>query len=263
MTDGTDLWLDLIPLNLRDKARESLKDGDWEGFFICASNTDFLFLLFKNVQAFKNLSIYEPALLHALTITRTNNSECPTSSLRTMIAIADLSRLRAAGDPLLSPGPFTVYRGVAGRGRQRRVYGLSWTSSVHVAAWFAHRSGLLLPDPSVFQLTVDERQVLAYNNSREEQEFLVSHDTYSAHRARRCLDGPELERLADQHAQKIGEAFQKAISDADQQVVNKARSDELRARYYNKWQNADEQASPTLPEAHDSSKVRNIKKRRR
>ncbi len=152
MTDGTELWLVPIPLNLRDKARESLKGGNWTGFFICASNTDSLFLLFKNVRAFKNQSIYDPALLHALKITRTNHSDCPTSYLRTMIAIADLSRLRAAGDPLPGPGPFTVYRGVAGRGRQRRVYGLSWTSSVHVAAWFARRFGL--PDPAVFQLTV-------------------------------------------------------------------------------------------------------------
>jgi len=199
MSDGTKLYLDPIPLDLRDKARESLKGGNWQGFFLSASNTDSLFLLFKNVQAFKNQSIYEPALLHALTITRTNNSDCPTSFLRSMIAIADLSRLRAAGAPLPGPGPFTVYRGVAGRGRQRRVRGLSWTSSVHVAARFTRRSGLFgLPDPAVFQLTVDERHVLAYFNGRGEQEFLVSYDSYPAHRARRCLDGPELERLADQ-----------------------------------------------------------------
>ncbi len=201
-----ELCLDLIPLGLRDKARESLKGGNWQGFFLSASNTDSLFLLFNNVRALKNQSIYEPALLHALTITRTNHSNCPTKILRTMINNADLSRLRAAGDPLPGPGPFTVYRGVAGRGRQRRVRGLSWTSSVHVAAWFARRFGL--PDPAVFQLTVDERHILAYVNDRKEQEFLVSYGTYSAHRARRCLHGTELERLADQHEHRKDNMFE-------------------------------------------------------
>jgi hypothetical protein len=97
----------------------------------------------------------------------------------------------------------TVYRGVAGRGSARRVRGLSWTFSLEVAAWFAHRGSTIfrLPDPAVYQLIVPEHQVLAYSDGRREGELLVLCDASS--RPRRCLSPAEIEHLAEQRGAAV------------------------------------------------------------
>jgi hypothetical protein len=91
--------------------------------------------------------------------------------LRCMFALADKSRLRALGDALPGPGPFTIYRGVAGKGASRRVHGISWTASQETARWFARRYDL--PNPDVFRTAVNEADVHVYINKRKEEEFLV------------------------------------------------------------------------------------------
>jgi len=52
---------------------------------------------------------------------------------------ADRARLRALGDALPGPGPFTLFRGVAGRGAKRRVRGLSWINAMR-PVWDSRRS---------------------------------------------------------------------------------------------------------------------------
>jgi hypothetical protein len=89
-----------------------------------------------------------------------------------MFRVADRARLRAAGDPLPEP-PFTLYRGVAGRGPARRVRGFSWTASRERGPWFADRFTSLLHDPAVYTITVGEESILAYVNERQEEEFIV------------------------------------------------------------------------------------------
>ena len=103
--------------------------------------------------------------------------------MKLLFEIADRKRPRAAGDQLPGCGPFRVFRGVAGRGRARRVRGISWTGSLVRAAWFAcrfaqqaNRSSLV--DPTVYTTTVNESDVLTYCNDPEgagrgEEEFLV------------------------------------------------------------------------------------------
>ncbi len=88
-----------------------------------------------------------------------------------MFQSADRARLRAEGDPLPGHGPFTIYRGVAGDEPVRRVCGLSWTASLEMAREFAER--FALPDPGVYQITVEESNVLAYVNAKGEEEFIV------------------------------------------------------------------------------------------
>ena len=83
---------------------------------------------------------------------------------------ADRTRLLAAGDPLPRPGPFLLYRGVAGTGKARRIRGYSWTSSLNIACWFATR--LDLPSPAVHTASVLAEDVLAYYQGRDEQEFI-------------------------------------------------------------------------------------------
>jgi hypothetical protein len=89
-----------------------------------------------------------------------------------MFTRADRTKLRAAGDPLPGAGPFTVYRGVAGRGPARRVRGLSWTDDVEKAAWFAQRLPGL-SDPAIYRVIVEGNEVFACNFGRGEREFIV------------------------------------------------------------------------------------------
>jgi hypothetical protein len=77
-----------------------------------------------------------------------------------------------------APGRSLWYRGVAGRGRDRRVRGLSWTGSIELASGFAQDHARRLewctfPDPGVYRITIAENAVLAYTNQDEEQEFVV------------------------------------------------------------------------------------------
>jgi hypothetical protein len=73
---------------------------------------------------------------------------------------------------LPGPGPFTLYRGVAGYTNARRIRGTSWTGTLERATWFAHR--FLLPNPAVYKAEVEAAYVLAYVGShRNEDEYIV------------------------------------------------------------------------------------------
>jgi hypothetical protein len=165
------LWLKPIPHVLREYAHAALESGDVTGFLCAAENEHSLELVYFNRKILIQMGLYEVGLLHAFIATRTNNFKWPLHELRYMFATADRSRLRAAGEPLPGPGPFTIFRGVSGIGPARRVRGVSWTTSEEKARWFALRHSL--PNPDVFRATVNEADVLAYTDDRSEQEFLV------------------------------------------------------------------------------------------
>jgi hypothetical protein len=171
------LWLEPIPPAFRQEAVEALDRGDWFGFLIKAeSNQYHLDLVVHNVLALRERGLYEPALLGALRSTRTNNHHCSLDTLRWLLYLADRDRLRQAGALLPGAGPFTLYRGVAGRGAARRIRGVSWTLSFETAKWFAMRFAMLLPwatQLAVFQIVIDAKAVLAYVTDRSEEEFLV------------------------------------------------------------------------------------------
>jgi hypothetical protein len=112
-------------------------------------------------------------LLQAFTGCRVNNAYWLLIMLELVFDQADKDRLRAAGDPLPGPGPFTLYRGVAGRGSKRRVRGMSWTGSIERARWFATRWRERFGNPGVYQAIVFEADVLAYVNHRQEDEYIV------------------------------------------------------------------------------------------
>lgn len=197
----TDLWLDPIPEWLHAEAAQRFAEGDVLGFLRLADNLSSLHLVAFNQPHLLDRGIYEAALLHALTATRVNNRPWSASALSILVGRADPARLRAAGDPLPGPGPFTVFRGVAGRGRSRMVRGISWTLSLSVAAWFANRWAR--PDPAVYSMTVESAQVLAYvhEGGREEAEVLIM--PTSVLKPRRHLDGPRLAELAEERSETV------------------------------------------------------------
>jgi hypothetical protein len=167
------LWLDPIPSFLEARAVEAVEAGDALGFLCKASNEDWLDLVWRNRMALQVRGIYEKALVEAFIGTRTNNLHWPASRLAFLFRIADRARLRATGDPIPGTGLYTLYRGVAGIGRARRVKGFSWTASQDQARWFAARFAGILPDPAVFRVSVAKRHVLFYSNARQEAEYIV------------------------------------------------------------------------------------------
>ena len=154
-------------------ALEALDAGDALGFMTLVDNQYGLQLVNMNRGALTSRGIYEAALVHALTGCRTNNHQAY-PLIRRLLNYADKARLRAAGDPIPTPGPFTLYRGVAGKGAARCIRGYSWTADPERAQWFADRSGPLgLADPAVMRAIVPTRHILFCSNERSESEFFL------------------------------------------------------------------------------------------
>ena len=157
----------------QERAQAALQAGDAGGLLLLESNERGLELVNLNRHALQSRDIYEGCLVVALTATRTNNHRAY-PLIRKLLTHADRKRLRAAGDPIPTPGPFTIYRGVAGKGAARRVRGYSWTTDLERAQWFANRAALFgLADPAVMRATVPTRHVLFCSNERGEAEFFV------------------------------------------------------------------------------------------
>jgi hypothetical protein len=166
--------LELIPGEFRDAALARLVAGNGEGWLFYTNNMYGLELVWRNFRALRERGLYEQALLTAYQSVRTNTRGQVAEFL---FCNADKAKLRSLGAPLPHPGPFRLYRGVAGKGRARNVRGLSWTESFDVAKWFAERFARpdcnLLASPAVFEVTVPESAVLAYLTDRKEEEFIV------------------------------------------------------------------------------------------
>jgi hypothetical protein len=208
-----ELDLSLIWPGLRNAAAEAFEKGDALGFVGKAErgNTDWLWIVWFNIVPLKARGIYEKALLVAFSGTRTNNRRWPLDELRFLFEQADRARLRAAGDPLPGPGPFTLYRGVSGRGRARRVRGFSWTADLDLSCWFAGRYGLVLP--TVFRGEFAEEDVLVYTraNNRGEQEYLVD---ASKVRISRALSQPMIFSRAEEVQRRREEHNQRRLAEA-------------------------------------------------
>jgi hypothetical protein len=84
------------------------------------------------------------------------------------------SWFKAADFPLPSglPDPVTVYRGTSGIGAKLAPDGVSWTLDKRIAAWFActYRPR---GEPLVLRRVAPLRDVLMYDNDRNEQELVI------------------------------------------------------------------------------------------
>ena len=184
--------LSLFPPALQQEALECLKQRNASGFLCKAGNAYALRVVESNMFLLRSLDLYEDALLLAYMGCRVNHHGFPLDSLRFLFDWADRERLRASGEPLPGPGPFILYRGVAGKGPARRVRGISWTKSVERAIWFANRArGFGLHDPGVYRVEVEETSVLTYVDARQEDEFLI--DLPSSMRPTRVKHAKEAE----------------------------------------------------------------------
>jgi hypothetical protein len=169
-TKTVEFNLDLVPQEVVGTALRAVDEGDFFRIVGLVNSTYQMEFVLQNSQPLKSRGVYEKAFLRAFTGTRTNNLRWSPSELDCMFATCDRDKLRAAGSRLRRPGPFTVYRGVAGLGDDRRIAGWSWTDDLDRACWFAVRFGLDSPGVFSGQLTKDE--VLAFINERQEREYI-------------------------------------------------------------------------------------------
>jgi len=157
---------------IREFATKSWKEGDIEGVLCMMSNERSMCFVADNWFLLKKIGKYEEALLHAYYSIRTNYSNWSMDMLKFLFMQADIEEIRKGGDPIPDQETFTLYRGVSGIGRKRRVSGFSWTDSPNTAAWFARRFPDLL-DPAVFSVTVPNKNVMACCYDRNEREYLL------------------------------------------------------------------------------------------
>ncbi len=179
------LDLDLIDKPFRAQSVATFDAGSVVGFLIGSEhgNGRWVDIVQDNMSQLLERGLYEEALLQAYISTSTNHAYRELDELAHLFALADRDRLRAAGQPLPHDGPFTLYRGVTGRGEERRVRGISWTGDLERAKWFAGQLGKNLHNPAVYTVTVPKSTVLAYVDKRKEDEYLLW--PYSLPRPRR------------------------------------------------------------------------------
>jgi hypothetical protein len=142
------------------------------GFLSLAPSEHSLRLVEHNLYALLDAGFYERALLDAFRAPRASKHRRPPRALRLMFAKADPKRLLSAGSPMPEGEEFVLYRGTAGSGDAHRVRGLSWTSDLSRAAWFA-RHYTTLPNPAVYLTCAKRGAVAAYLGDREESEFIL------------------------------------------------------------------------------------------
>lgn len=153
-------------------------------------------ILVDNIVPLQSIGRYEEALVSAYVSTRTNFHEWKPHDVDKMFRQANKEKLRSLGSPIPNE-MVTVYRGVAGRGRQRRVRGWSWTSSKEIACWFATR--IELADPAVYTAEITPEEILYITNDRGEQEYIVK----PSKSKRLAINHDEIVRLATLHQQMM------------------------------------------------------------
>jgi hypothetical protein len=170
--DGvTTLNLTRVPPRWQAHALRVIDTRDVGCFMFLVGNHQRLAFVVDNRCFLQSRGLYEEALLKAFIGGKISLHGWPLERLLALLAEADPVRLRAAGDPLPEPAPTTLYRGVAGRGRARRVRGLYWTGLLDEACWFALWTPL--PDPAVYQIPFEASVVLAYGQGTPGDDYLV------------------------------------------------------------------------------------------
>lgn len=151
------------------QCRDAFIRGDASGCFLGESGGTYLRFLWDNAFRLKQRGIYEPALVCAYGCSTLGFAGWPNDNVAFLFALADMDKLREAGDPIPEGDTFTLYRGVAGPKKYHRTFP-SWTSDYWTAAWFAGRFDD--KNPAIYQAEVSREDILFYNEGSE-KEFVV------------------------------------------------------------------------------------------
>jgi hypothetical protein len=156
-----------------EDATKCWKRGKDDNILWFMSNEIRLHFVADNMHRLIARGTYEKCLLSAYMGTRTNNSNWRKKDLEMLFLLANRQKLLNLGDKLPDGNEFILYRGVSGKGSKRRIRGISWTSDLDKAKWFANRCAKYFPNPAVYSINAKRNQILAYLNSRKENEFLI------------------------------------------------------------------------------------------
>ena len=174
----------LIP-ELHEHAKVRFEQRDLIGLLILIDGHERVRFVRDNIDVLKDAGLYEAALLQALLGSSQTNAHYHSESLQMLLFRADRDRMFSLGEPLPeSPdGYYTIYRGIAGdpeqysrNGRRllklgRRPRGISWTTSLVVATYFATLYEHL-KDPVVLSATIPKDKIWCYTNQRDEHEVI-------------------------------------------------------------------------------------------
>lgn len=152
-------------------ALDALKKRDGSAFACAGSRGRALGLVFDNMALLKKRGMYEAALLTAFCSVKTNYHHWSLATIKGMFDEADRMKLQSLGITIPAE-PVIAYRAVAGVGKNRRVKGLSWTTSLDMACWFAWRTSSWLENPAVFKCVFDPKDIYVIHNQREEDELI-------------------------------------------------------------------------------------------
>jgi len=159
---------------LWDQAIKALHEKDILSLLILMNSEVRILFVYCNIHQLKKIGLYEEALLIAFTGIKYNFTYIlPLVEIKYLFYIADKEKLCAAGHPLPEEkDSYILYRGVAGKGPNRRKRSISWTSSFEIAKWFATRFSCELP--MVYTAELPRDNIYAYSNERQEEEFLCN-----------------------------------------------------------------------------------------
>ena len=129
-----------------------------------------LFIL-DNWELLKNKDMYEKAFASALTMPRKYDHHLSLETLHFLLTMANKATLEAEGDPIPEEESFTLFRGVTGKGAERRLVGILWTSDSDRAKWFT-KSSTDLENPAVFKAVIPRDSIYFYKNRNKEHEFV-------------------------------------------------------------------------------------------
>jgi hypothetical protein len=94
------------------------------------------------------------------------------SSLVNMFSIADIAEMMDEGEKNIYanfPEKLTIYRGTPDK--KAKIRGLSWTTDLEKAEWFAKRFNL---KGTVYQATISKNRIFLYTHKRCENEVIVN-----------------------------------------------------------------------------------------
>lgn len=95
----------------------------------------------------------------------------PIDQIQAAFRGADKLKLKLLSDSFPTTWPLRLYRGVSGFDSERMTRGVSWTTRLDVACFFALKYNS--PNPKIHVADVDEDEVFFHSNKREESEFVA------------------------------------------------------------------------------------------
>lgn len=155
----------------KEKLFEFLDNGDIYRILVMI-NSGWKMTWFKYCSQFMNQKDYGELLAYCWVQQENPNQDCNVSRQEAVEYFREAKKRYLMEPEDLKvykslPDTVTVYRGVA-RGRER--YGLSWTANKDKAEWFQTR---FKGDNYLLKATVPKQSILAYFNTRDEDELVV------------------------------------------------------------------------------------------